>query len=142
MHGSSPLLGQRSIAPGAPPASRADHAGASRRDAPSETRGSGSGCGPSKPARAAPVLTSLRPTLTPMFLAVLLGGCRSATSALPDPEPDHTAPEPAPPAAAPAAVRPRIGTDPGGASAGTPLTPRDGNELAAFAMGCFWGSED
>jgi peptide-methionine (S)-S-oxide reductase len=36
----------------------------------------------------------------------------------------------------------RVGTDPGHAGAGTPLAPRPGNELAAFAMGCFWGSEN
>ncbi|MDP9037453.1 MAG: peptide-methionine (S)-S-oxide reductase MsrA, partial [Myxococcota bacterium] len=31
--------------------------------------------------------------------------------------------------------------DPGHAGAGTPLTPAAGHELAAFAAGCFWGSE-
>jgi hypothetical protein len=41
---------------------------------------------------------------------------------------------------APAAGTP--GTNPGHAGAGTPLTPMPGNELAAFAEGCFWGSED
>jgi peptide-methionine (S)-S-oxide reductase len=35
-----------------------------------------------------------------------------------------------------------VGTNPGGAAAGTPLVPRAGDELAAFAEGCFWGSED
>jgi peptide-methionine (S)-S-oxide reductase len=35
-----------------------------------------------------------------------------------------------------------VGTNPGGAGAGTPLTPAAGDELAAFAEGCFWGSED
>jgi peptide-methionine (S)-S-oxide reductase len=35
-----------------------------------------------------------------------------------------------------------VGTNPGGAGAGTPLAPAAGNELAAFAEGCFWGSED
>src|SRR5580700_7841262 len=34
------------------------------------------------------------------------------------------------------------GSNPGHAGAGTPLTPMPGNELAAFAEGCFWGSED
>jgi peptide-methionine (S)-S-oxide reductase len=38
--------------------------------------------------------------------------------------------------------RRQIGTEPGGVGAGTPLTPRPGNALAAFAAGCFWGVED
>ncbi len=35
-----------------------------------------------------------------------------------------------------------VGSDPGHAGNGTPLTPRPGDELAAFAGGCFWGVED
>src|SRR6267378_4295284 len=35
-----------------------------------------------------------------------------------------------------------VGTDPGRAGDGTPLVPRPGHHLAAFAEGCFWGSED
>ncbi len=35
-----------------------------------------------------------------------------------------------------------VGASPGSAGAGTPLTPSPGDELAAFAEGCFWGSED
>ena len=42
--------------------------------------------------------------------------------------------------AAPAAAR--VGTDPGGAGQGTPLAPKAGHELGAFAAGCFWGVED
>jgi peptide-methionine (S)-S-oxide reductase len=41
-----------------------------------------------------------------------------------------------------AAGHARVGTDPGRAGAGTPLAAREGHELAAFAMGCFWGSEE
>jgi peptide-methionine (S)-S-oxide reductase len=44
---------------------------------------------------------------------------------------------------APARVeRRQVGTDPGGVGAGTPLTPKPGHALAAFAGGCFWGVED
>lgn len=36
----------------------------------------------------------------------------------------------------------KVGTDPGHAGNGTPLTPGAGHELAVFAQGCFWGSEN
>ncbi len=35
-----------------------------------------------------------------------------------------------------------VGTDPGHAGKGTPLAAAPGHELAAFAEGCFWGSEN
>jgi peptide-methionine (S)-S-oxide reductase len=35
-----------------------------------------------------------------------------------------------------------VGTDPGHAGQGTPLVAAPGHQLAAFAEGCFWGSED
>ena len=41
-----------------------------------------------------------------------------------------------------AVSRRAVGTDPGKVGAGTPLEARPGNELAAFAGGCFWGVED
>jgi peptide-methionine (S)-S-oxide reductase len=50
--------------------------------------------------------------------------------------------EPAPAAGARTATRTSVGTNAGHAGAGTPLVSAPGNELAAFAEGCFWGSED
>ncbi len=35
-----------------------------------------------------------------------------------------------------------VGTNPGNAGKGTPLVAQPGNELAIFAEGCFWGSEN
>lgn len=70
-----------------------------------------------------------------------LTGCRSSLS--PDSASEPATPNtPSPTGAPAAAAHARIGTDPGRAGAGTPLSPRPGNELAAFAEGCFWGSED
>jgi peptide-methionine (S)-S-oxide reductase len=51
----------------------------------------------------------------------------------------------APATTAAAAARPsdaKVGTNPGHVGAGTPLVPAPGHELAAFAEGCFWGSEN
>jgi peptide-methionine (S)-S-oxide reductase len=39
-------------------------------------------------------------------------------------------------------VKTSVGTSAGGAGDGTALVPRTGNQLAAFAEGCFWGSEN
>ncbi len=78
-------------------------------------------------------------------------GCQPHASASPEPQASTAAPlagaAPSPashPAARPAAVAdaPKVGTDPGHVGAGTPLTPAPGHELAAFAEGCFWGSEN
>jgi peptide-methionine (S)-S-oxide reductase len=68
-----------------------------------------------------------------LFVAVsALAGCRGASVSIrdPDPKPEARAP------------RPRVGVDPGHVGRGTPLAPRAGNELAAFAAGCFWGVEE
>ncbi len=37
---------------------------------------------------------------------------------------------------------PSCGKEPGQVGHGTPLAPSAGNQLAAFAQGCFWGSEE
>ena len=42
----------------------------------------------------------------------------------------------------PRAAVAHVGSDPGHAGDGTPLTPVQGDRLAAFAAGCFWGVED
>jgi methionine-S-sulfoxide reductase len=49
--------------------------------------------------------------------------------------------QPAPPSSSPPANE-RVGSDPGRVGRGTPLEPRQGHALAAFAGGCFWGVED
>ena len=41
-----------------------------------------------------------------------------------------------------ASSRRTVGTNPGHAGRGTPLSPGQGHQLAAFAAGCFWGVED
>ena len=58
----------------------------------------------------------------------------------------HSSPDPAPSATGlvkpgPDGRRP-VGTDPGNVGRGSPLTPKAGHALAAFAAGCFWGVED
>jgi peptide-methionine (S)-S-oxide reductase len=66
--------------------------------------------------------------------ALVLGACNPSSSALADTNPASPSPSPA--------SHSPVGTNPGSAGAGTPLTPSPGDELAAFAEGCFWGSED
>jgi peptide-methionine (S)-S-oxide reductase len=70
---------------------------------------------------------------TPLVLSLLvMASCRLTSTA-----PDKAAV--ASLEGAPVAV---VGTQPGHAGKGTPLTPETGHQLAAFAEGCFWGSED
>jgi peptide-methionine (S)-S-oxide reductase len=76
----------------------------------------------------------MRKTLRSVFGAAVVLGCLSCSSrsaVAGDPSSaGNTAPANVP------------GTSPGRAGAGTPLLPAPGDELAAFAEGCFWGSED
>lgn len=74
------------------------------------------------------------------LIAVLaLAACRSTgTTAAPEPEPRASTTAITTAAAAPHGV----GGDPGHVGRGTALAPREGNALAAFAAGCFWGVED
>jgi peptide-methionine (S)-S-oxide reductase len=46
------------------------------------------------------------------------------------------------PSASGAAAPAHVGSDPGHAGNGTPLKPTGHDRLAAFAGGCFWGTED
>ena len=70
----------------------------------------------------------------PVLLTAALTACQSLSSAAAETRGSNLAQASAGPA--------RPGTDPGHAGAGTPLVPAAGDELAAFAEGCFWGSED
>ncbi len=74
--------------------------------------------------------------LVPGLLA--LAGCRSVGTSS-EAKPDNGA---STTGAHAAAARRSVGNDPGKVGAGTPLEARPGNELAAFAGGCFWGVED
>ncbi len=75
--------------------------------------------------------------LSHALLALLaLTGCQGTRP----PGADTAGPRTALPAQADAPAR--VGTDPGHAGRGTPLSAAPGHALAAFAEGCFWGSED
>ncbi len=80
------------------------------------------------------ILTSAFTSAVAVAALATLAGCRGGAT---------TAPADATLALGVAAKTvPKIGADPGHAGRGTPLSPAPGHELAAFAEGCFWGSEN
>ncbi len=74
------------------------------------------------------------PALVALAITAALAGCEPRASTPPKASASPNAP------AAPAPAR--VGTAPGGVGRGTALRPAPGHELAAFAEGCFWGSEN
>jgi peptide-methionine (S)-S-oxide reductase len=72
--------------------------------------------------------------LVPALL--VLAACRSVGTG------SEAKPDKAAAASSAAVTRRAVGNDPGKVGEGTPLVARPGNELAAFAGGCFWGVED
>jgi peptide-methionine (S)-S-oxide reductase len=95
----------------------------------------------------------LSPLLIPLLLAVSSSAAGFGCHSSPDPDRSTARTTQTDPAMAahpdantliqpgPDGRRP-VGTDPGGVGKGTPLTPKPGHALAAFAAGCFWGVED
>ncbi|HEY8041490.1 MAG TPA: peptide-methionine (S)-S-oxide reductase MsrA [Polyangiaceae bacterium] len=84
----------------------------------------------------APLLVCVCALASLPALALLAGCHASRTTADVTPEPSTAS------AASAAAAPAHLGTDPGHAGRGTPLTPTGHDKLAAFAAGCFWGVED
>ena len=70
-------------------------------------------------------------------LLLLAAGCHDATTTQ-----AGTGRSAQTPSDAAASLPARVGTEPGHAGRGTPLSAGPGHELAAFAAGCFWGVED
>jgi peptide-methionine (S)-S-oxide reductase len=75
-------------------------------------------------------------------LSFSIAGCRHVA----DPDGATAAPSsgsgPGPSSPAGQVAKTSVGADPGHAGRGTPLVAAPGHELAAFAEGCFWGSEN
>ena len=76
------------------------------------------------------------------LLAIAGVACQPHASGGPVPHSSSAFGPAAPGLTAPAAKVATVGTTPGHVGAGTPLSAEAGHELAAFAEGCFWGSEN
>src|SRR5262249_54610412 len=75
--------------------------------------------------------------LHPAALALVVVASCHPRSASVDPAPTTSAA-----ASSGAVAKTHVGTSPGNAGDGTPLVAAPGHALAAFAEGCFWGSEN
>lgn len=86
----------------------------------------------------------IRSLISAAVATVLTAACQPHATTTPEPQASTAAPSKPTqaPSASPAAASAKVGTNPGHVGAGTPLTPAAGHELAAFAEGCFWGSEN
>jgi peptide-methionine (S)-S-oxide reductase len=80
--------------------------------------------------------------LVPVFALAVACEPHATTTPAPQASTAGAATKAGAPVAAAAADSAKIGTNPGHVGAGTPLTAAPGHELAAFAEGCFWGSEN
>ena len=90
-----------------------------------------------------PLPTRIVPAAPMLLLVVLAGACRGTTpDAGANSATGGSAAGSASSGVADAEGRRSVGTRPGGVGDGTPLAPAAGHELAAFAAGCFWGTED
>jgi len=83
--------------------------------------------------------------LLPLLTLLTLPACRGVGSTAIEPDTAHDGgvrvqAGKSEPASRSAALH--VGVDPGHAGRGTALAARPGDELAAFAAGCFWGVED
>ena len=85
---------------------------------------------------------SLRTLGTVIVLAAAASACRSVGTSS-EAKPDNTtSPSMLGANTTTTGAHRTVGTEPGHVGDGTPLTAAPGNELAAFAGGCFWGTED
>ena len=84
---------------------------------------------------------SLRTLGTVIVLAAAATACKSMSTSS-EAKPDNTTSPSQAGATTTTGARRVVGSSPGHVGDGTPLTPAAGNELAAFAGGCFWGVED
>jgi peptide-methionine (S)-S-oxide reductase len=87
-----------------------------------------------------PMLPSLHRALP---IVIILAACQPHSTAVADRAPATTSAATSG-SSSPifATAKTPVGTDPGRAGDGTALVARPGDELAAFAEGCFWGSEN